>query len=93
LWGPVFMSARFYKIFAAVLVLHLGLISVVWVGFPAPLPRPPARFTYEGALPADEAAPADSEQQQALPQEFNQFTPGAEDALSARWIKLRGLTK
>ncbi len=48
------MSARFFKIFSGVFLVHLGLLSVVWVGFPAPFPRPPARFTYEGALPASD---------------------------------------
>jgi len=28
------------------------MLSVVWVGFSAPSPRPPATFTYQGALPA-----------------------------------------
>jgi len=48
------MSARFFKIFSGVFVAHLGVLSVVWVGFSAPFPRPPATFTYEGALPAED---------------------------------------
>jgi len=46
------MSARFFKIFSGVFLVHLGVLSVVWVGFSAPFPRPPATFIYEGALPA-----------------------------------------
>ena len=49
------MSARFFKIFSSVFLAHLFVLSVVWVGFSAPLPRPPATFTYEGALPAQSA--------------------------------------
>ena len=48
------MSARFFKIFSGVFLSHLIVLSVVWVGFSAPVPRPPATFTYEGALPAEE---------------------------------------
>ena len=49
------MSARFFKIFSGVFLVHLVVLSVVWVGFSAPFPRPPAKFTYEGALPAEDA--------------------------------------
>jgi len=49
------MSARSFKIFAGVFLAHLVVLNVVWVGFSAPLPRPPAIFTYEGALPAQDA--------------------------------------
>ena len=49
------MSVRFYKIFAGVFLAHLIVLSVIWVGFSAPFPRPPATFTYEGALPAEDA--------------------------------------
>ena len=50
------MSARFFKIFSGVFLAHLVVLSVVWVGFSAPFPRPPATFTYEGALPAGDTA-------------------------------------
>jgi len=50
------MSARFFKIFLGVLFAHLVVLNVVWVGFSAPFPRPPATFTYEGALPAEDTA-------------------------------------
>ena len=48
------MSARFFKIFSGVFGAHLVVLSVVWVGFSVPLPRPPATFIYEGALPAED---------------------------------------
>ncbi len=48
------MSARFFKIFSGVFLAHLVVLNVVWVGFSAPFPRPPATFTYEGALPAED---------------------------------------
>ncbi|MBF0571603.1 MAG: hypothetical protein HQL12_06985 [Candidatus Omnitrophica bacterium] len=47
------MSARFCKIFLGVFLVHLVVIRLVWVGFSAPGPRLPARFTYEGELPAE----------------------------------------
>jgi hypothetical protein len=49
------MSARFFKILLSVFFAHLVVLTVVWVGFSAPIPRPPVVFTYEGALPADDA--------------------------------------
>lgn len=49
------MSVRFFKIFAGVLMAHIILLSLIWVGFTVPLPRPPAEFTYEGTFSAQEA--------------------------------------
>jgi len=49
------MSAQFFKIFLGVFLAHVIVLSVVWVGFSAPFPRPPAAFIYEGALPANDA--------------------------------------
>jgi hypothetical protein len=49
------MSAQFFKILSGVLVFHLALVNIIWVGFSAPLPRPPATFTYEGVLPAEDS--------------------------------------
>ena len=46
------MSVRFFKIFSGVFLAHFVLLNVVWVGFSAPGPRPPATFVYEGAQPA-----------------------------------------
>jgi hypothetical protein len=60
------MSAQFFKIFSGVLLVHATVLSVVWVGFSAPRPRPAAAFTYEGALPAQEAIRLPKEN---LPQE------------------------
>ena len=52
--GRVLMSARFFKILSGVFLAHCLVLSVLWVGFSAPSPRPPVTFTYEGALPAGE---------------------------------------
>ena len=48
------MLVRFFKILVGVFVAHLIVLSVVWVGFSTPLPRAPATFTFEGALPAED---------------------------------------
>jgi hypothetical protein len=48
------MSARFFKIFLAVCLVHLVSLSAIWVGFSAPNPRPPVTFTYEGGIPAED---------------------------------------
>ncbi len=48
------MSARSFKVFTGVLLAHLVGLSAVWVGFSVPFPRPPATFTYQGALPAQD---------------------------------------
>jgi hypothetical protein len=46
------MSVQFYKILSVVLLLHVAVLSLVWVGFYVPLPRLQAAYIYEGALPA-----------------------------------------
>jgi len=43
------MSARFFKIFSIVLLAHMVIFSVLWVGFPVPPARVAAAFIYEGA--------------------------------------------
>ncbi len=48
------MSARSFKIFLAVFLAHVVILSVVWVGFPVPPARIAAEFIYEGALPASQ---------------------------------------
>jgi len=92
------MSARFFKIFSGVFLAHLVCLSVVWVGFSAPFPRPPATFTYEGALPAEdtgsgtEGDPFDSQGTGPLTS-----APFALDHFEAsyfnHWIELRGPSK
>jgi len=44
------MSARFYKILVTVFLAHLFVLNLIWVGFSAPFPKPPANFIFEGAL-------------------------------------------
>ena len=87
------MSARFFKIFTGVFLAHLVVLNVVWVGFSAPGPRPPATFTYEGALPPqDTSGRAEDIWQKA--KTSDQF---AFDHLEAsyfnHWIDIRGLNK
>jgi len=87
------MSARFFKILSGVLLVHLLVLSVVWVGFSAPLPRPPATFTYEGALPAgDMGNPSEDVWQKGG--STDQFDLDHFDAsYSHHWIELRGPAK
>lgn len=42
------MSARLIKILVAVCLLHVIILSVLWVGFPVPLPKPQVDFVYVG---------------------------------------------
>ena len=49
------MSAPFFKIFSGVVLAHLVVLNIIWVGFSSPYPRPPVTFTYMGALPAEDA--------------------------------------
>jgi hypothetical protein len=87
------MSVLFFKIFSGVLLVHLVVLSVVWVGFSAPFPRPPATFTYEGALPAEDAGSGAGDVWQ------NQKTSGQFDlghfkaSYFNHWIELRGPSK
>lgn len=87
------MSARFFKIFVVVLLAHVLLWSLVWVGFSAPYPRLPASFTYEGYLPQEDT---DSTPQESGPQDkaANQFVF---DHLGVfyfnHWIALRDPSK
>jgi len=87
------MSVRFFKILSAVFVAHLVIVSVVWVGFSAPGPRPPATFTYEGALPAGYtgSTPEESWQKDHASEQiyFDHF----EASYFNHWIELRGPAK
>jgi hypothetical protein len=87
------MSARFFKIFIAVFFVHLVFLSVIWVGFSAPFPRPPVTFTYEGALPADDAGSrAEDVWQQS--KTIDQFVLGHfEASYFNHWITLRDPSK
>jgi hypothetical protein len=43
------------KIFLGVLLAHVVVFSLIWIGFSAPGPRPPVQFTYGGSsLPEGE---------------------------------------
>ena len=87
------MSVRFFKIFSAVLVAHLAVLSIVWVGFSAPLSRPPVIFTYEGALPAqDTGKPSEEVWPQGKASDqfvFDHF----EASYFNHWIRLREPSK
>lgn len=88
------MSARFFKIFSYVLLAHLVVLSVVWVGFSVPFPRPPAIFTYEGALPAEDTGMG---AQEDIWPKAKTSAPLALDHLEAssinHWIMLREPSK
>ena len=86
------MSARFFKIFSGVLLAHLVILSVVWIGFSAPNPRLPAVFTYEGALPAGDGRPAEEVWPKGKTPDkldFDHF----EASYFPHWIELRGPSK
>jgi hypothetical protein len=92
------MSARFFKIFSGVFAAHLVVLSVVWVGFSAPAPRPPATFTYEGALPVgDTGSRAEGgafDREGTGPLTSDQVAFDHLDSSSFNhWIKLRDLSK
>lgn len=87
------MSARFFKIFSGVFLAHLVCLSVIWVGFSVPYPRPPATFTYEGALGAGDTASGEED----VWQKGKMSSPFALDHFEAsyfnRWIELRDPSK
>ena len=84
------MSARSFKIFIAVCVVHLALLNIVWVGFSAPYPRPPATFTYEGALPAEDTGGRVEEDAWRQNKTNDQFVLGRFEASHFNhWIMLR----
>jgi len=87
------MSARFFKIFSGIFLAHCVVLSVVWVGFSAPFPRPPATFTYEGVLPAEDSG-SGAEDVWQKSKTSDQF---ALDHFTAsnfnHWITLRGPSK
>jgi len=87
------MSARFFKIFSVVVIAHLIVLNAVWVGFSAPLPRPPAVFTYEGALPAEDTASSAEDVFQAdkTPVQFDLDHFEAADL--NHWVALRDPSK
>jgi len=87
------MSAQFFKILSGVVLAHLLIFSLFWVGFSAPSPRPPATFIYEGALPAEDAGSGSEDvwQKGRIPDQF------AVDHFQAsyfnHWIMLRDPSK
>jgi len=85
------MLARFFRIFVGVLLAHLVLLNVIWVGFSAPASRLPVTFTYQGALPAGDAATADVWQKNRTSDQFIIDHPGA--AYFNHWIEIRGPSK
>jgi hypothetical protein len=87
------MSAQFFKIFAGVLAAHLAGLSIIWVGFSAPAPRPPAVFMYQGELPLESAGSPAGElaQKGKMP---DQFVLDHQDAsYSNQWTRLREPSK
>jgi hypothetical protein len=91
--GQASMSAQFYKIFSGVFLAHLIVLSVVWVGFSAPLPRPPAIFTYEGALPAEDTSSGAGEVWQKAKTTEQFILDHSENSYFNHWIELRDPSK
>ena len=87
------MSARFFRVLTGVLLAHFVVLSVVWVGFSAPGPKPSATFTYVGALPAqDTGSGAEDVWQKA--KTSDQFAFGhLEASYFNRWIEIRDPAK
>ena len=83
------MSVRFFKIFSGVFLAHLVLLGIVWVGFPAPFPRPPARFTYEEALAQDTGNGAEEDVWQKGKNSEQFDLDHFEASYFNRWIELR----
>jgi len=83
------MSVRFYKILCIVFLAHLVALNFIWVGFSAPGPRPPARFTYEGALPLENGATEDAWHGNTTKLILDQ----PETAYSNQWATMRELLK
>ena len=87
------MSARSFKIFSGVFLAHLVALNIIWVGFSVPFPRPPATFTYEGALPLQgaESGAEDVWQKGKTSGQFvlDRFTASRFN----HWIELRGPSK
>ncbi len=87
------MSARSFKIFLGVFLAHIILLNIVWVGFSAPGPRPPARFIYQGALPAEVSGSGQEDEWQNS-KAADQFAVEHQDvSYSDRWTGLRDPSK
>jgi hypothetical protein len=87
------MSARSFKIFTGVLLGHLVMLNIVWVGFSAPAPRPPATFTYQGALAAQNTGSATGMEWQKGRSSDQIAFDHFEASYFNRWIELRDLSK
>jgi hypothetical protein len=87
------MSARFFKIFSGVFLAHLVVLSVVWVGFSAPFPRPPATFIYEGALPVQDTGTGAEDIWQKGKTSDRFDLDHFEASYFNHWIELRGPEK
>ena len=87
------MSARFFKIFSGVLLVHLVVLNIVWVGFSAPFPRPPAAFIYEGALPAEDTGSGQKDVWQKSEMSDQFALDHFEASYFNHWITLRDPSK
>jgi len=88
------MSARYFKIFLAVLGAHIIILSVVWVGFPVPSARIASAFIYERALPdfqdnGSAVSDAGQNPKASNPVYFDSF----EASYFNHWIELRNPSK
>ena len=84
------MSVPFFKILSGVFLAHLLVLSLVWVGFSTPFPRPPATFVYEGALPVDDSVNGGEDEWPRV-KASDQFT--LDHSESSHWLKLRAPSK
>ena len=75
------------------LLAHLVFLNLIWVGFSAPYPRPPATFTYQGALPAQDTLSPNGEIWQ-LDKKIDRLLPSHFEASNLNhWVKLREPSK
>jgi hypothetical protein len=89
----VLMSVRFFKILSGVFLAHVVVLSLVWVGFSAPSPRPPAIFIYEGALPAGDSNESSEEVWQKGKVSDQLVLDHLKAAYLNHWIELRSPDK
>ncbi|MBF0511243.1 MAG: hypothetical protein HQL13_02835 [Candidatus Omnitrophica bacterium] len=88
------MSARFFKILSIVVMAHAVLLGMVWIGFTAPGPRPPAAFIYEGPLPlVDDKKPQEVSGGYKEGVQIPFFLDRGESSDLNHWVKLREASK
>ncbi len=83
------MSARLIKVSLAVVLFHIVLLSVCWIGFPVPKPKAQVDFIYVGGSVDEDGGAVSAQMPNSKKFDFDRFDATA----FGPWMKLRTIDK